>query len=102
LIFSYFLHPSIKVIIVQNISLTVLVPFYSEENTITESLKNLIDSNVADEIILINDCSSDNSLKKLNNLIKKIKIFKLSIMTKIMERVFVSKMRLNLSIVITL
>jgi len=90
------------VIIVQNISLTVLVPFYSEENTITESLKNLIDSNVADEIILINDCSSDNSLKKLNNLIKKIKIFKLSIMTKIMERVFVSKMRLNLSIVITL
>ena len=89
-------------IIVQNISLTVLVPFYSEENTITESLKNLIDSNVADEIILINDCSSDNSLKKLNNLIKKIKIFKLSIMTKIMERVFVSKMRLNLSIVITL
>ena len=61
------------ILIVKNISLTVLVPFYNEENTIIKSLKNLIDSNVADEIILINDCSSDNSLKKLNKFILKDK-----------------------------
>lgn len=44
-------------------SLTVIVPFYNEETTLKKSVTNLIIENVADSIILVDDYSSDNSLK---------------------------------------
>ena len=44
-------------------NLTVLVPFYNEENTIYESVTKLISSLKLEKIILINDNSNDNSEK---------------------------------------
>lgn len=52
-----------------NFSLTVLVPFYNEENYLEQSVKKLIEENVADQIILINDCSNDKSLEIAKNFI---------------------------------
>jgi len=45
-----------------NKSLTIIVPFYNEENTLLESVKGLINQNIASSIILVDDLSSDNSL----------------------------------------
>ena len=36
--------------------------FYNEEKTLESSLIRLKDSKIADEVILIDDCSTDNSL----------------------------------------
>ena len=44
------------------LTLTVIVPFYNEEKTLESSLIRLKDSKIADEVILIDDCSTDNSL----------------------------------------
>ena len=49
-------------------SLTVIVPFYNEETTLKKSVTNLIIENVADSIILVDDYSSDNSLKIAESL----------------------------------
>ena len=54
-------------------NLSVLVPFYNEEATLELSINRLIDCNIAEKIILINDCSTDNSLEIANNLVKKYK-----------------------------
>ena len=43
-------------------NLTVLIPFYNEENFLRQSIDRVIASEVADQIILIDDCSSDGSL----------------------------------------
>ena len=43
-------------------NLAVLIPFYNEENFLRHSINRLIDSDIADQIILIDDCSSDGSL----------------------------------------
>ena len=51
-------------------NLSVLVPFYNEEATLELSINRLIDCNIAEKIILINDCSTDNSLEIANNLVK--------------------------------
>ena len=45
-----------------NTSLTIIVPFYNEENTLLDSVKGLIDQNIASDIILVDDFSSDKSL----------------------------------------
>ena len=45
-----------------NKSLTIIVPFYNEENTLLESVKGLINQNIASSIILVDDFSSDKSL----------------------------------------
>lgn len=42
-------------------SLTVIVPFYNEEVFLSESLQRLINTNLADKILLIDDCSNDES-----------------------------------------
>ena len=42
------------------LTLTVIVPFYNEEKTLESSLIRLKDSKIADEVILIDDCSTDN------------------------------------------
>ena len=43
-------------------SLTVLVPFYNEEKTLYKSVSRLLNLDIFDEIILINDCSNDESI----------------------------------------
>ena len=42
-------------------SLTVIVPFYNEETFLSKSLYRLINTNLADKILLIDDCSTDKS-----------------------------------------
>ena len=42
-------------------NLAVIVPFYNEENYLQISIKRLIDNDIFDQIILVDDCSTDNS-----------------------------------------
>ena len=44
-------------------SLTAIVPFYNEEAYIEESLSRLINVDLFSEIILVNNNSSDNSVR---------------------------------------
>ena len=51
-------------------SLTIIVPFYNEEKNIEECLKRLVKIDCYEEIILVDDCSTDNSFqiaKKIKN-----------------------------------
>jgi len=49
-------------------NLTVLIPFFNEEKFIEESLRKVLQTNFADEIILIDDGSTDYSLKIVNEI----------------------------------
>lgn len=57
--------------------LSIIIPVFNEEKTITNILDKVIDveliSNINKEIILVNDCSSDNSEKIITEYIEKIK-----------------------------
>lgn len=44
-------------------TLTVVIPFYNEEDTLKKSVDKVLDSGVGDEIILVDDCSTDASYK---------------------------------------
>ena len=44
-------------------SLTAVVPFYNEENFLFDSVSSLLENNIFDQIILIDDNSTDNSGK---------------------------------------
>ena len=54
-------------------SLTIIVPFYNEEKNIKQSVTNLIQASVGDVIYLVDDCSTDRSLKIANELVKENK-----------------------------
>lgn len=56
-----------------NIDLTVLVPIYNEEKFLNDSLNNLINANFEKKIILIDDCSTDNSSKIAKLFVDKYK-----------------------------
>ena len=59
-------------------TLTAIVPFYNEERYLKESVENLLQVKEIQEIILIDDCSTDNSSDIANNLVKgnkKLKFF---------------------------
>tara|TARA_Y100000389_G_C17465732_1_gene525357 strand:+ start:2328 stop:3014 length:687 start_codon:yes stop_codon:yes gene_type:complete len=63
-------------------SLTVIVPFYNEEIFLSESLHRLINTNLADKILLIDDCSNDKSVeiaKKFENNYKNISLIQSSV-----------------------
>ena len=47
-------------------NLTVIVPFYNEENYLQKSIDRLTDSDIFDKIILVDDCSTDNSANIAN------------------------------------
>ena len=51
--------------------LTVIVPFYNEENTLQTAVFNLLNENFASEILLIDDGSSDLSNEIARELAKK-------------------------------
>src|SRR3989339_509094 len=55
-------------------TVSVLVPAYNEEKTIAEVLSKLIELDYIDEIIVVNDCSTD----KTENAIRSIKSSKIS------------------------
>ena len=53
-------------------NLAVIVPFYNEENYLQKSINRLIDSDIFDQIILVDDCSTDNSANIANENVLKI------------------------------
>ena len=57
----------------KNISLTVIVPFYNEEAFLSNSLNELIKINSYNEIILVDDFSTDESYKIATNYAKNYK-----------------------------
>lgn len=58
-------------------SLTVIVPVYNEENTIQDILKRILEQPATREVIVIDDCSTDDSRKKIEEFPdkEKIKVF---------------------------
>ena len=57
-------------------NLTVVIPFYNEEKFIVQSLNRVLKSNIADEIILIDDGSTDSSFKLVSETIDSISFAK--------------------------
>ena len=51
-------------------TLTVIIPFFNEEKFLERSLKRVIESNVAQSILLVDDNSSDNSSIIANKYVK--------------------------------
>lgn len=58
-------------------TLTVLVPFYNEENTILKSIEKLDSLTFINEVILLNDGSTDDSLDLVNKFIKNKRKYKI-------------------------
>ena len=57
-------------------NLTVVIPFYNEERFIEQSLNRVLKSNIADEIILIDDGSTDRSFKLVSEITDSISFAK--------------------------
>jgi len=60
--------------------LSIVIPVYNEEKTISEIVKRVQSvkmPNISKELIIVNDCSSDNSFEIISNLAKKYKNIKL-------------------------
>lgn len=55
-----------------NNTLSVIVPIFNEEKYLQKSITNLARIEIFDKIILVDDCSTDNSLLLANNLKTKI------------------------------
>jgi len=58
-------------------SVSAIVPIYNEEKTISKVLNTLLKNNLIDEIICINDGSTDTSIDVLNQFKEKIEIIDL-------------------------
>lgn len=59
--------------------LSIIIPVYNEEKTLKKIVKNVQNVNlngIKKEIIIINDCSQDNSHKIISSLVKKYKNIK--------------------------
>ena len=50
-------------------TLGVIVPFHNEENFIEESISRLLKIEIIDQIVLVDDCSTDNTIKLLRNIL---------------------------------
>ncbi len=85
------------------VPISVLVPAYNEEQTICDTVKNLLSLDYpTHEIIVINDGSTDNTLEKLIsefNLIPVDEPFKVSIPTKQVKNIYRSVKNVNLVVV---
>ena len=53
----------------ENILISIVVPFFNEEKSIIDSLRELDKISIANEIILIDDGSTDSSFKLVQNFI---------------------------------
>lgn len=55
-------------------TLSIIIPVYNEEKTITQLLNAVIDAPIPDtlskEFVLVNDCSSDNSVEVINEFMR--------------------------------
>ena len=58
-------------------SVSVIVPVYNEEKTISKVVSTLLKNNLIDEVICINDGSTDTSMDVLNRFKEKIEIIDL-------------------------
>jgi glycosyltransferase involved in cell wall biosynthesis len=47
-------------------NLSVIVPFYNEENSLKKSIERLLKNDIFDQIILVDDCSTDHSASIAN------------------------------------
>jgi len=72
---NFFSYPHSK----KEYSVSFIVPAYNEEKTIEDTLKHIfdIDYDNIKEVIVVNDCSKDNTTKIVKNLLKKYKKLKL-------------------------
>ena len=48
----------------KSISLGIIVPFYNEEKFLEESVSRLLKLEIVDQIVMVDDCSTDNSYLK--------------------------------------
>lgn len=53
-------------------NLTVIIPFYNEEKFIKQSLHKVLKTNFADQILLIDDGSTDNSFSIVSDISKQV------------------------------
>ena len=54
----------------ENISLGIIVPFYNEENFLEKSVSRLLKLHIVDQIVLVDDCSTDNSYSIAEKVLK--------------------------------
>ncbi len=59
------------------ISLTIIIPVFNEQNTIVESIKRIKEINIFHQVIIVDDCSTDNSNYLINEEINNDKRFML-------------------------
>lgn len=57
--------------------LSIIIPVFNEEKTVIESLSRVIDSGIFDEVVIVDDCSRDNSYKIIKDFIEDDKRFNL-------------------------
>ena len=50
------------------ISLTAIVPVFNEENTLVQSVSNLLNLNIITEVFIVDDASTDSSLKLIKEI----------------------------------
>lgn len=61
----------------KDIKLSIIMPIFNGEKNVEKSLNNLFELNMNKEIIVINDCSTDNTLNILNTYSNKITLINL-------------------------
>ena len=57
------------------ISLTIIIPVFNEQNTIVESIRRIKEINIFHQVIIVDDCSTDNSNYLINEEINNDKRF---------------------------
>ena len=68
-------------------SLAAIVPFYNEERFLEESVTKLIETNLFDEVILVDDNSNDESSYIAKNIEKNMKLLSITKKTITKEKV---------------
>ncbi len=56
---------------IENASLGVIVPFYNEERFLLQSVSRLLDIKIVEQIVLVDDCSEDNSYSIAESILEK-------------------------------